>query len=1313
MNVVLRAVGLSFLAWIAVHDANFASAADAAGKIGVPITYELPTTGELPQTYRVTLAIVDAKNPDWLISQFAAGIVRTVTKENQGKFTELWNGLDDNFMPVPPGDYGVKGIYMPAKKWAPDGEFHSVTPRFFTEASAWRAKPGENKPPVITGDPVNSPIGDVDVGADGMGVFCYVYLENSRNYYMADFNRPIDYEQVTASYNSGGAAGGRTIATDGITAWCRENEGFIFRTDGKKFGDADATYRRGVYQPEGFVTSMAAFRNAAAEKSFVYIGMRGKLDREGKEYSPDESKTEFVNKLVVLDGDSAETLAEHKINQPAAVVARWGDKLWVLHKDTQDGDVVSSAELKSGLPTGEFKPELNLPGNIAPNDLEVDSHDRLYLADAKANKVYQFNAQGKLTHTFGRLAVQEPGTYDEDTFMSPGKLSCYRNEAGHDRLIVVETAGVDRVSEWDPETGKLLRTWLSAQTYANAGYAVDPKQPDRIYMQGHGGWLTQFKIDNETGAWNVAAVWPNVCTGRFEHHHNGFPRLFYRGETRYLAFSRGHFIYREAGNRWLASAAILTVGEGNQRQRYLWSDANGDGEVQDEEYKPHPTVSPPGTMSYWGDTWLEDLSLMAIQIGGDSIWRLAPASFDAHGNPVYAQDGWQPVLTDPIFTSRRAGTATATHGGNEIANDYSSDWAKAVGSIESGFYVNGRGGPNLSANFGAQQKLSRYVPDGKGGFRQVWRAGRTAIQGNAQPGEIYGAINVTPPIGGLVTLVDQSRMGMLLYTEEGLYVDTLFPDDRQITRETAGPYLQPGEFFTGYSYLNPANDKIYFALGKATPMIFEAEGWTGSSNPTRPLTTVQKQVTIKATQIASPPEVALSFRGGAGEAKVARFTPALGDVAFDGSLSGWESSEPIVFQPDKQQSVEVRCLYRPDELLLRWHARLASKFQLKPMPALERMFTHDQLADTLSFYLQGDVDSQPDGSAAGRPGDARFVFGVFAERDTAKPVILGMYPTWTGKAKPTPQTYRSPVGEAAFAHVGPVADAKLFHKLDDDGQGFVLVASIPRSAIPQIKQPFGDHFRTLVNFDATFAGHNRFWWANRDGSATRETYDEPTEARLYPGSWSTAQFQGLEQGVVVRHWLTCGPFGGPGTEKFKYDPNGDVAGTKIEMKRAVREFCEAAKYPPDDLKVDLEAKYTGPMIQGYWNGPREVRWQPATIEDLDTRAKLGGGGQVWYGVTWIHVPAEMELEFQFQSHPQTYLRWVLNGENISPDDKAYAELENSLHRIAKKTVSLHSGWNQVNYRGYCTGYAPFRVGLVVQAPAEKLWQLKLSAEKPD
>jgi hypothetical protein len=285
----------------------------------------------------------------------------------------------------------------------------------------------------------------------------------------------------------------------------------------------------------------------------------------------------------------------------------------------------------------------------------------------------------------------------------------------------------------------------------------------------------------------------------------------------------------------------------------------------------------------------------------------------------------------------------------------------------------------------------------------------------------------------------------------------------------------------------------------------------------------------------------------------------------------------------------------------------------------------------------------------------------------------------------------------------------LAHVIDADGQGFVLVAAIPRTAVPRLDSAFAGGYRTLVNFEATVAGHNKFWWANSDGSASRETYDEPTEARLYPGSWAPAQFQGLDGGVVVKNWLICGPFGGPGADKFKADPNGLMPGTQKEMKIAVREFCEAASFPPDDGRVDRQAVYQGPMTQGYWNPPGAVRWKPATIADLDTRVILGTGAQVWYGATWIHVPEPTELDFQFQQHLMTHFRWSLNGEAVKLGPPPNKE---DKRQVATKKLALRTGWNQIFFRGYCVGYPVFRAGLILDGPPEKLWKLRLAGEPP-
>lgn len=255
-----------------------------------------------------------------------------------------------------------------------------------------------------------------------------------------------------------------------------------------------------------------------------------------------------------------------------------------------------------------------------------------------------------------------------------------------------------------------------------------------------------------------------------------------------------------------------------------------------------------------------------------------------------------------------------------------------------------------------------------------------------------------------------------------------------------------------------------------------------------------------------------------------------------------------------------------------------------------------------------------------------------------------------------------------------------------------------------MNRPFSGELRTLVNFDANFGGHEKFWWADTDGSASHETYDEPSEARLYPGSWAPARFIGITDGVAVRNWMVLGPFGGPGAEKFVNDPRN---------KDEVRRFYDAATFPPDDGKVDLAASYEGEQVQGFWRNPGRIKWKAETVEELDTRVAVGGGSQVWYGATWIHAPVATELEIVFQSHPMTYLRWVVNGQKMDVPYKEYKGGPPPLRlHTASRVVTLQAGWNQVNYRGYCVGYAPFRVGLALKAAPEKLWPLRFSGKPP-
>ena len=1290
----LFSTSIVFAAPISQPKTKATGESDMGVRSGVPVAYQLPTDGPLPRTYLVTLAIVDVKNPEWIISQFLRGEPRTVTAQNHGKFTDIWDGLDENVMPVPPGTYAVKGIYMPAKLWDVDHEYHAVIPQYAGGASSWLPNRQEVKlAEGFGGDPCGSPFGDLDVGPNGVAVFYWTYLENGINNPMLDLNKPAGRTQILRGFGSGGAGGGDSTCTDGVTVWSFSTDGgkkYVYRADGQPFGDGRGANRGSVYLPDGWVKGMACA--IADKKTYVYVAQAGKIE-DGKEPSSYiESDVTLIDKISVHEGDGGKVLKEVSIPRPVGIVAR-GGYLYALH-GTKGQFAVSSMKLQDGIPTGEWQRLFAVPAAMTPYDIQVDSRGRIYLCAPQKNRVYQFDRTGKQLLTYGRLEEQKSGSYDPLTLMSPTKLAVWTDSQGKVRLLISEHSGPNRISEWSDD-GKLIREFQNLQTKANDGYSIDPEHPTDVYIPGQDNWLTRFKVDYEKNIWTVDAVWPHVGddpkSPGIDH-----PRFIRSHGQEYIACGRSRNIYRRNGDRWLLSSAIITERVQNQPRYYTWHDENGDGKVQEDEYRKSPLLMPGALFGYHGSQWNDDLAMISLDQAGPCAWRLAPSGFDSHNNPIFKS--WQKLLTDPVFAARISGKADAVHGGNELDEKFSSDWAMVDGTASEGYVIAARGGHAFSANEGAQMKVSRYVPDGKGGYRLKWRTGRAMLGASASRGEIYGLMHINKPINGLVPVIDQSRCGVVLYNaEDGLYVDTLFTDSRRLSTSVAGLYALPGEFFAGATYTNKNNGRIFMALGKITPLLFEASGWSLKEYPVKKLTTVTPKVTIRAAQLSPPPEIALTLRGGAGKARLARFAPAIGGAVLDGSMVGWESCLPVEFQSDSEHTVEVRCLYDPEHLYLRWHARTAISVDPKPILSPQRIFSHDRLGDTLSFYVQGNPNVPAGGPVGGRPGDARFVFSLVKENGAVKPVVVGMYPHWSGSGTASPATYRTPVGAVNFAHVGIIKGVTANYMLDKDGKGFVIAACLPRTAIPGLPVP-GSDLRTLVNFEATFSGHNKFWWSNADGSANRETYDEPSEARLYPGSWAPVQFQGLDKGVLVRNWQLIGPFGGPGAENFAYDLRGYLPGTNRDYKQAGREFCDAKTYPPDVGKVELNVAYKGDMIQGYWSNPGSIGWHVATVADLDTRVICGPSAQVWYGATWAYVPQDLAVTFTFQGHEQTFYRWFLNGQKV-------AEGENIL---PAKPLVLKKGWNQIMFRGYCIGYPPFRAGLVFNGPVESLWQLRLS-----
>ncbi|MGI6494921.1 MAG: hypothetical protein ACOX5G_02320 [Kiritimatiellia bacterium] len=1279
------------------------------------VTYQLPADGPLPKTYLVTLAAVDRDNPDWIVASFLCGAPRTVTVENQGRFTEEWDGLDDNYMPVAPGTYGVKGIYTPAGKWDVDNDWHAITARYAVGFSEYFPKPdtpGLWKIGIpFFGDPVNAPLSDVYAAENGIASFYYTYLENGAQTPMFDLNRPVGPEQFLRAFPSGGAGGGPLVCNDGETSWAISGDSChcIYRSDTRRFGNQRGPYRGGVTLIEGEAVGLDVWRDPSSGESFVYCAIGAKYD--GWAVTPERIDT------ITAYTAFGDKLGECSVDRVRATALR-GGVLYAIVADPDDEGACAVAGVPlaaGGLPAGgvwSWSKVFTIPDSIEPARLTVDSSGRFYVSDYAANHVYQLDASGQITRVFGRLDAQVPGSYDPDSLMNPYNLSSWPDADGRDRLLVVEASGPNRVSEWDCDTGERLREFPAYQTKANSGYGADPEDATHVYMHTHNGWITRFRVDYQAGSWTPDAVWPlRWPEGLGPMMYNGLLNkvaVLRANGSLFLAGEASYDVWRLAGDGTaiVPSAALCHRGG----DVFAWHDANNDGELQDDELSPLPW--PGWICTYHGQKWSGALQLLALGQNGRDGFRLAPSSFDAHGNPVFTQ--WETVVHDTVFDAIADGTADAVHGGNELADSYNSDWMQMDGNPEDGYVVQARGGPSLNANVGAQYKLSRYVPDGNGGMRMRWRVGRAFFAGSDR-GAFVGAMRVFSAMNGIVSVIDQTRSGVALYTDDGLYVDTLFPGDWY--REEIGVYRQPGEFFVGTMYPDHDTGKIYYAGGKYTPVLYELENWSLSENPVRTLEAGDfeaAEITLAPSQVADPPEFALNFRGGAGSARVMRFLPALGDVALDGSMTGWESASAATYSSPRGQSIEARCLYNPETLFVRWQVALAGDetFQANPFPEeIGRMFTHDAGNDVVSLYVQGDPDAPVAGDPIGRPGDVRVVCAIFEQDGALVPAALGLYPFWEG-AGANPISYHSPVmGAVSFQNVDLVQGAELGCSVADDGRSFVIAAAFPRSAFPAIVHPFSADTRLRMNFSANLGGHNKFWWANVDGSANTETYDEPSEARLYPGSWAPALFGGFADGVPVRQWLCCGPFGGPGCENF-------VADCPPGMKEQCIALLAPRDFPPDGGNVDRSATYEGELVRGYWGDPGVVRWHVRDIAALDSRVFFGPSAQVWYGAAWIHAPAETTLDAQFLVSLQCTPRWYLNGELV--EGLQYVELANNdvtghATAGARIPITLRKGWNQILGRGFCVGFPPVKLGLRFYGEDELLWPLSFSvnpAEAP-
>ena len=387
---------------------------------GVAVTYQLPTTGPLPKTYRVTIAMAPQSDPDWIVATFVAGQPRTVTTANNGAFTETWNGLDDNFMPVLPGNYVAKGIYMPAEVWKIDGQYHALIPEYkMSITDTWSpTSNNDTKYPYIIGH-IFDYMQDIQAGPNGKCAFIPGYHEAEKAFYIADLTKPNGYDQVVTAYNRMGWCCGGNCAYDGEVMWvaCQiADPPYITRADGVPFGASKTALGTPCTYTNVMPPDMYGYKYTASSRRVLYAVQPAPL-----------------NGILVLNGDTGATLKAQAVNtNPRSVRpdrTSLGSKLIAMYYSTSLAQWVvgtinlsNSGDSNDGIPQGSWTQLFVLSGFSNPVDIEKDTAGYYYVTDPDNQRVCKLNSSGVIVYTYGGTA-QTPGTYDKSLFMYPKKLA--------------------------------------------------------------------------------------------------------------------------------------------------------------------------------------------------------------------------------------------------------------------------------------------------------------------------------------------------------------------------------------------------------------------------------------------------------------------------------------------------------------------------------------------------------------------------------------------------------------------------------------------------------------------------------------------------------------------------------------------------------------------------------------------------------------------------------------------------------------------------------------------------------------------------
>lgn len=1071
----------SFQVWWAGLNPQFTAIAQPSLAQGGGIAYSY----RLPKEANVTLGIFDAQGH----------LVRSLVKDahrRAGRSTEYWDGKDQFGKPVTPGKYQVRGLSHPPISVQPILTLGNPgTPPWPTADGRGDWLSDESAPQAAVTDGANvylaAPGSEkgyalIAVGPDGKRLWGYqesayprcVSLAIAGQYLFALYSGPASVHPSEATQGQDKVGRAFILCLDKDTG-----APALFSTQKTEFPVATWPY----------VDRLAGLWDLRVNKTFTPANYEG----QPRYFANDLGEpTEAVgiaaiggrlyvsmltqNQLLVMDAATGKQIDTIPVPQPVGLHPLPGGKLLGI----------SAGKVVTIDPSSKSVTTLIAHDLAAPHDVTTDRAGNVYVSDWGASfQVKVFSPQGNLLRVIGTPGGRPwTGKWDPNGMLLPRGMAV----TDDGKLWVAEDdASPNRVSVWNAADGALIRDYLGPSAYGGGGHFwADPTDASTIMAEG-----TFFHVDYVKKTWTPvstayrrmsrnAAFTPNAM--------NGMPggRTIIHAGKQYVYVTNGSYtlvVFRRDGESLKPVAAVGALGrftttdgtslaiwdsdignhmiahyypdffQGHNGDNFVWTDKNGDGEVQPDEvqwvhslgrgdtYTPGMT---PEISTDWGFGIGPDgaVYVSGQTKGGTVVSRLDLQGWTDLGAPRYDLAAAKPIV---------------------------------VGSFPGGvhgLYVDDRNQLLVTRGYewnpGKHHALDCYDRDGK----LLWSF--NAPKGRQQEDDFL-ADNVIGEFhepGGedvLGSWLWHANFKPYLFTSDGLYVSSLLDDTK------LGPTATWDESYKNYfqtpdgsAYIvNGANDAYHIVkiIG-----LDHLQRFSGAITVTQ---ADLQAASLAAAQVAAvPPPV---------PQPVIRVTWRTTSPNIDGSLDDWGMSGGIVLKGSKGRSARVALGRDGTTLYLAYDvhgAKLVNKG-----------------GNWQTLFISGDCDDLMlhvgpyTSHFTPAEGDERLLLSVYQGQPVAvlyRPVVPGTASATRLMATDIDQIIRLLSAHIAYKRAG---------------DGYTLEAAIPLADLgidPAATNPLhGDV--GVIYADETGANRAlRLYYYNHD---TGMTADLTTEARLQPGNW--------------------------------------------------------------------------------------------------------------------------------------------------------------------------------------------------------------------